>query len=97
MRKFVSASLLVLGLVICMGSGCAVPQPPGKGRLTLLKEKTTHRYYWLYLPEEYMVQLNRRITRPVHPATKNGLWPLVVSFHGMKPFDNCLPQAQEWQ
>jgi hypothetical protein len=41
--------------------------------------------------------MKRGVKRPVHPGTKNGLWPLVVSFHGMKPFDNCLPQAQEWQ
>ncbi|MBN1342896.1 MAG: hypothetical protein JXQ73_09470 [Phycisphaerae bacterium] len=97
MRKFVHAGLLMAGVVVCLSSGCAVPQPPGKGKLTLLREQTTKRHYWLYLPEEYMAQLNRGVKPPRHPATQNGLWPLVVSFHGMKPFDNCLPQAQEWQ
>ncbi len=97
MRKFVHSGLLLAGLVVCLSTGCVVPQPPGKGKLTLLREKTTKREYWLYLPEEYMAQASKKVSRPVHPATQNKLWPLVVSFHGMKPFDNCLPQAQEWQ
>lgn len=97
MRTLVRGGLVVFGLVVCLGSGCAVPQPPGKGKLQLVTEKTLNWPYWLYLPEEYMAQKKRGVKTPVHPATESGKWPLVVSFHGMKPFDNCLPQAQEWQ
>jgi len=97
MRKLLRLDIVLTALVICTSAGCVVPQPPGKGRLSLLREKTTKRHYWLYLPEEFMGQFSRGVARPVHPVTENGLWPLVVSFHGMKPFDNCLPQAQEWQ
>jgi len=97
MRKSVQAGVVLWGLVGCLGTGCAVPQPPGKGKLSLLREKTTRRHYWLYLPEDYVVQLNKGVTRPVHPTTDNRLWPMVVSFHGMKPFDDCFPQAREWQ
>jgi hypothetical protein len=99
MKGSVHCGLILGGLVVVwFGVGCAVPQPPGKGKLDLLREKTTRREYWLYLPEEYMAQIKRnKDQKPVHPRTDNGLWPLVVSFHGMKPFDNCLPQALEWQ
>ncbi len=97
MRKLLRWDIVLTALVICTSTGCIVPQPPGKGRLSLLREQTTKRHYWLYLPEEFMGQFSRGVQRPVHPATENGLWPLVVSFHGMKPFDNCYPQAQEWQ
>jgi len=97
MTRFVHGGLVLAGVVICLTAGCAVQHPPGKGKLTLLREKTTQRHYWLYLPEEYVAQHQGGAKTPVHPATQNGRWPLVVSLHGMKPFDNCLPQAQEWQ
>ena len=97
MRALFHGGVLTAAVVAFLNAGCVVPQPPGKGSLKLLRENTTKRHYWLYRPEEYMAQLKQGIKGPVHPTTKNGKWPLVVSFHGMKPFDNCLPQAQEWQ
>jgi poly(3-hydroxybutyrate) depolymerase len=74
-------------LALC--AGCAVPQPRGAGRLERIVEPTTKRGYWLYLPKDYVAadENERRARR----------WPLVVTFHGMKPFDNARPQACEWQ
>lgn len=69
--------------------GCGVPQPRGKGLLDRRIEPTTSRGYWLYLPESYVAaDETQRRARP---------WPLVVTFHGMKPFDNARPQALEWE
>ena len=42
----------------------------------------TKRGYWLYLPKAF--SLDRR-------------WPLVVTLHGMKPFDNSTYQIHEWE
>lgn len=97
MNRFAYAGVVLIGLVACLSSGCAVPQPRGKGKLDLVTDKQHKWPYWIYRPEEYMAQMKRGVKTPVHPATKNGKWPLVVSFHGMKPFDNCYPQALEWQ
>ena len=71
------------------GPGCAVPQPRGEGQLARVVEPTGKRGYWLYLPKDYVEadEAGRRARR----------WPLVVTFHGMKPFDNARPQAREWQ
>jgi len=69
--------------------GCAVPQPRGDGNLSHVVEPTTKRGYWLYLPKAYV---------DADEATrKSRRWPLVVTFHGMKPFDNARPQAREWE
>lgn len=70
-------------------TGCAVPQPRGKGKLERVTEPTTKRAYWLYLPSEYV--------KSSDDARKARRWPTVVSFHGMKPFDNAYPQAREWE
>lgn len=79
------AALLLLAPIL----GCAVPQPRGQGALTHEVEPQTKRGYWLYLPKPYIdaTEAERRRRR----------WPLVVTFHGMKPFDNAYPQAREWQ
>ncbi|MBI5863485.1 MAG: prolyl oligopeptidase family serine peptidase [Planctomycetes bacterium] len=78
-------ALLGLGLV----SGCAVPQPRGAGTLERVVEPTTSRGYWRYLPKTYVASSSsERSTRR---------WPVVVTFHGMKPFDNAHPQALEWE
>lgn len=76
-------------MVLMLCAGCAVPQPRGAGKLERIVEPTTKRGYWLYLPEDYVAadENQRRARR----------WPLVVTFHGMKPFDNARPQACEWQ
>lgn len=74
-------------LVLC--AGCAVPQPRGAGQLQRVVEPTSGRGYWLYLPQEYVGSSEQEL--------RDRRWPLVVTFHGMKPFDNARPQACEWQ
>lgn len=83
-----AAVLLVLAPVLfCVG--CAVPQPRGGGALSHVVEPSTQYGYWLYLPAEYV--------RATEAERRNRRWPLVVSFHGMKPFDKAHSQALEWQ
>lgn len=80
---------LATALSLLASAGCAVPQPRGDGRLTREVEPTTGRGYWRYLPKDYVAtdEAGRRARR----------WPTVVTFHGMKPFDNARPQALEWE
>lgn len=74
-------------LALCVG--CAVPQRSGDGQMRRIVEPTTSRGYWLYLPKDYIA---------TDGAREDGRrWPLVVTFHGMKPFDNARPQTREWQ
>lgn len=61
----------------------------GRGQLTREVEPSSRRGYWRYLPVEYVE------SDPI--VRKSRRWPLVVTFHGMKPFDNAHPQAHEWQ
>lgn len=86
------AESLVVGfafVLLGMASGCAVPQPRGAGQLEHIVEPTTSRGYWRYLPSSYVkADANERGARR---------WPVVVTFHGMKPFDNARPQALEWE
>jgi len=70
-------------------TGCLVPQPRGGGTLQQIVEPTTKRPYYLYLPKEYVA------CEPAERLARR--WPLVVTFHGMKPYDTALYQAQEWQ
>ncbi len=94
-RPFRPHARLLFGLAIgpavflSLCAGCVVPQKPGLGKLERIVEPTTKRGYWLYLPKDYVAadEDGRRAHR----------WPLVVTFHGMKPFDNARPQACEWQ
>ncbi len=69
--------------------GCAVPQRPGKGTLTNLVEANSGRHYWLYLPAQYPDQAS--------PSGAAKDRPLVVTLHGMKPFDSYSAQIREWQ
>jgi predicted esterase len=77
------------GLLLLSTTGCLVPQPRGHGRLERVVEPASQRPYYLYLPQEYigLDEAGRAARR----------WPLVVSFHGMKPFDTALYQAEEWE
>lgn len=84
-----SISVVALLLVIGCVSGCAVPQPRGNGQLDYLQEPSTGRYYYRYLPESY--------ARQSDAARAARRWPLVVTFHGMRPFDTAPAQALEWQ
>jgi hypothetical protein len=84
--------LLMVVLSVVAGTtlaGCAVPQPRGKGKVLRLVEPTVKRGYWLYLPEDYVARDGRR--------ADGRKWPLVMTFHGMKPWDNSNPQIREWQ
>ena len=80
---------IVPAVMMTLCGGCAVPQPRGAGRLERVVEPTTERGYWLYLPKDYVAAEGQ--------PDAGRRWPLVVSFHGMKPFDNAKPQAREWQ
>lgn len=92
-RAHVQRSPLILVLVtagvlfpLC---GCIVLQPRGEGTVQKIVEPTTKRPYYVYLPREY-VQADE-----VGRAARR--WPLVVTFHGMKPYDVASFQSQEWQ
>jgi len=76
-------------LALLPAAGCIVPQPRGDGKLARIVEPTTKRPYWLYLPVEYV-----SADEPTRTAKR---WPLVVTFHGMKPYDIALYQAMEWE
>lgn len=90
MKKYAFLGMLmVLGL--SFGAGCAVPQPRGEGLYQYVKEPTTGAGYHLYLPADYVKNNGR------HPNAKVKRWPLVMTFHGMKPYDNALPQEREWE
>src|SRR5207253_374934 len=52
-------------------------------------EGTTHTAYWQYLPAEYVKSGGQR--------DDDRRWPMVVSFHGTRPFDDARPQVREWQ
>jgi poly(3-hydroxybutyrate) depolymerase len=70
-------------------TGCVVHQPRGEGTLQRIIEPSTARSYYLYLPKEYVAaDETQRAAR---------CWPVVVTFHGMKPYDVALFQAQEWE
>jgi poly(3-hydroxybutyrate) depolymerase len=47
-----------------------------------MQEPDSRRAYWLYLPSGYDPSL---------------VWPMVVSLHGMKPFDHAESQELEWE
>ncbi len=70
-------------------AGCAVPQGRGNGKEMNLVESTSGRHYWLYLPQRYPAE--------TPPGRSDTRWPLVVTLHGMKPFDSYTAQIREWQ
>ncbi len=79
-----------LGVVVCLAvgfsAGCAVGQKPGQGQVLYRVEPRTNGGYYLYLPDGYdqALQAGRFL-------------PLVMTFHGMKPFDSAAAQIREWQ
>jgi hypothetical protein len=90
MPNHIANSLLSLTLaVVPLLTGCAVPQAPGGGVARLEDEPITGSSYWLYLPEDYVKNDGQR--------ADGRRWPLVVTFHGMKPWDGAKPQCREWQ
>ena len=85
---FACRALVVVALTYA-GLGCAVPQPPGNGQCLYVREPKTWRPFWLYLPEDYV--------EAEHPSPDGKKWPMVVTFHGMKPWDIDARQIREWQ
>lgn len=85
-------TLLLFAIVgLLLQAGCAVFQPRGMGQYARVQEPNTHAWYHLYLPVDYVKNDGRR------PAPLLQKWPLVITFHGMKPYDNALPQEREWE
>lgn len=82
-------SFVVIGL--SLSAGCAIPQPRGMGQYARVQEPNTLAWYHLYLPVDYVKNKGRR------PDQIQQKWPLVMTFHGMKPYDNALPQEREWE
>lgn len=80
----------VCGAILLAAGGCAVPQPRGNGELSRVIDPQSHRGYWQYFPVEL-------VKHREDPAYQTRRYPVVVSFHGMKPFDNALKQALEWE
>ena len=70
-------------------SGCVVSQPRGCGQVSHMSEPTTGRGYWLYLPKG--CPANGELSE------SGRRWPLVMTFHGMHPWDSANPQCREWQ
>ena len=91
MARAVKHTEWMLLAAVLMGSGCGVPQPRGEGMVLHQQEPTTKNWYWLYLPADY-VAAHQDGKAP--PGRK---WPLVVTFHGMRPFDTANAQIREWQ
>jgi predicted esterase len=52
-------------------------------------EPETRAGYWLYLPEDYVATKGQR--------GDDQRWPIVVTFHGMRPWDDSGPQVREWE
>lgn len=89
MNKILLSLFPVIGLAV--QAGCAVPQPRGQGHYARIQEPDTHAWYHLYLPVDYVKNNGR------HPGQAIEKWPLVMTFHGMKPYDNARPQEREWE
>ena len=64
------------------GCGWDVRTGPSAGKRIRLVEPRTRRPYWLYLPVSF---------------SQDRRYPLVVTLHGMKPYDNADYQINEWQ
>jgi predicted esterase len=59
------------------------------GQCSRLVEPETKTGYWLYLPEDYVKNNGQR--------SGNTAWPLVVTLHGLRPYDDAKPQIRSWQ
>ena len=74
---------MVAAAMAVAGGGCAVWQSQDvHGRTGEVAEPVSQCNYYIYLPNGY--NTNRK-------------YPLVVSIHGMKPFDNAFPQLETWR
>ena len=82
---------VMAGLGLGLSAGCAVPQPRGQGLCQYVQEPATKSWYYLYLPVDYIRNGGQ------HPDPKVKRWPLVMTFHGMKPYDTAPAQEREWE
>ena len=73
---------LTIAILLSLLSGCAVTQPRGLGTERHLRSDGEPYVYWLYMPPDR------------EPGEK---LPIVVSLHGLKPFDSAKSQCREWQ
>ena len=88
-NRLVKGFLLLTLVVSPVLTGCLVPQAPGRGLARHEVEPITGSGYWLYLPDDYVKNDGQR--------ADGKRWPLVITFHGMKPWDSARPQCREWQ
>lgn len=91
--RSLSVTALWVVVVCALAGGCAVPQPSGQGRLSRIVEPSTRRGYWLYLPKDDVQAMDNTTA----PTAELRLWPLVMTFHGMNPWDSANAQAREWE
>lgn len=83
--------LSVAFIGISLHAGCAVPQPRGLGQYARVQEPSTRAWYHLYLPVDYVK------SKGADSNPQPQKWPLVMTLHGMKPYDNARPQEREWE
>ncbi len=81
--------MLAVSMMLATQCGCPVPQRPGLGQCSRLVEPETKTGYWLYLPEDYVRNNGQR--------AGNASWPMVVTLHGLRPYDDAKPQIRSWQ
>jgi dienelactone hydrolase len=93
MRHRILQRVAVVGLMLCTlcAGGCLVGQAPGKGKVMRLREAKTGGAYYVYLPQDYVA------AEKAPGGLGDRRWPLVVTFHGMRPFDDAGSQVREWQ
>ena len=72
---------LILPILACMLTGCPVTQPRPPGDIARLREATTNRRYYLYVPTWYDDETD---------------WPVVITLHGTDVWDGPKRQALEW-
>jgi len=89
MTKNILSVLIVLSAAL--HAGCLVHQPRGQGQYARVQEPSTRAWYHLYLPVDYVKNNGR------HPDPLFQKWPLVMTFHGMKPYDKARSQEREWE
>jgi len=75
-------NIFVSMAIISLAGGCVVLQPKGLGQEIYLRADGTPYKYWLYMPVN---------CQDYHTL------PLVVSLHGLSPFDSAHGQCREWQ
>ncbi len=88
--RMAARTTVLCAAILPLLAGCAVPQKRGAGTLSRVTEPQSGRPYWLYLPEA--------LAKAEEGSREASLRrPLVVTFHGMKPFDTAHAQIREWQ